>query len=132
MTKAGMAVTYAGANADLNDPIGWALRRLAYTVSDITNVTSAEVAAVASDDLDEMLLLAEYRLLESVQTNLDDVDVEVGPRSEKLSQLAAQVEKRLARLLNQLETDYGFGLSALTQGTFTFEFAEHGGDTYDE
>jgi hypothetical protein len=30
MTKAGMAVTFAGANIDLADPIAWGLRQLDY------------------------------------------------------------------------------------------------------
>jgi len=57
--------------------------------------------------------------------NLDDVDVTVGPRSEKLSQLAVQVQKRLDSVEKRLENLYGYGAAALETGVITYEFAEH-------
>lgn len=125
MSKAGLAVTFAGSNADLADPIAWALRQAGYSVADITDPTTAEVATVGSADLDEALDYAEYRLLETILGNLDDVDTTVGPRTEKLNQLSEKVEKRLKRLGEKLEDEYGFGATTPQIGVVTYEVAEH-------
>ena len=125
MTKAGQdGTTVDGSNTDLADPIGWALRTAGYTTADITNPTTAEVAD-AEDDIDQVVDLAEYRGLENILGNLDDVDVTVGPRSEKLSQLATQVQKRLDDVKDRVEDLYGYGAAALEVGVITYEFAEH-------
>jgi hypothetical protein len=125
MTKAGQdGTTVDGTNTDLADPIAWALRTVGYTTADITNPTTAEVAS-AEDDIDQVVDLAEFRALGSMLTNLDDVDVTVGPRSEKLSQLAAQVQKRLDSVKDRIEDIYGYGASSLETGVITYEFAEH-------
>ena len=125
MTKAGQdGSTVDGTNTDLADPIAWALRTAGYTTEDITNPTTAEVAD-AEDDIDQVVDLAEYRGLENILGNLDDVDVTVGPRSEKLSQLAAQVQKRLDQVKDRVEDLYSYGASALETGVITYEFAEH-------
>ena len=125
MTKASMdGTTVDGTNEDLADPIAWGLRVAGYTSADITNPTTAEVAA-AEDDIDEVVDYAELRTMENVLGNLDDVDTTVGPRSESLSQLAEQVQKRLDTLLARVKDTYGYGASPLTTGTITYEFAEH-------
>ena len=127
MTKAGMdGTTVDGSNADLADPIAWALQTAGYSVADITNPTTAEVASALTDIL-EVTALAELRTLENLLGNLDDVDTSVGPRDEKLSQLAEQVQKRLDWLAKWIEQLYGHGVAPLTTGTLTYEFAEHNG-----
>lgn len=126
MTKAGLAVTVVGSNADLNDPIGWALRRIGLTVITASLVTDADLASVTDAQLDEFLDLAEYRTLESVLGNLAAVDTKLGPRDEKLSQLASQIEKKLTRLAKGLEAEYGYGIGTLSVGVLTYDFAEHG------
>ena len=125
MTKAGMDGTTAdGTNTDLADPIAWGLRQAGYSVADITNPTTAEVA-LALDDIDEVVDLAELRTLENILGNLDDVDTAVGPRDEKLSQLAAQVQELIALKQASNEGLYGHGAPLLDTGTLTYEFAEH-------
>ncbi len=125
MTKASMdGTTVDGTNDDLAGPIGWALRQAGYSVADITNPTTAEVA-LAADDVDEILDLTELRTLEDILGNLDNVDITVGPRSEMLSQLAKQVEKRLEAVRSRVEKAYGLGAATLETGTITYEFAEH-------
>lgn len=125
MSKASMAVTYVGSNADLDDPMGWALRQLDYSVADPTTVTTAEVAEVSTDDFDQFLDLAELRTLENVYGQLAVNDASVGPRSENLSQLARQVAQRMQRLENRLETLYGFGIAALEMGVIEDNFVQH-------
>ncbi len=125
MTKAAQdGTTVDGTNADLADPIAWALRVAGYTTADVTDPTTAEVAA-AEDDIDEVLALSELRTMENTLGNLDDVDTAVGPRDEKLSQLAAQLAQMIKFKRVVLELSYGYGASALTTGTLTYEFAEH-------
>jgi len=125
LTKAGMdGSTVDGTNDDLAYPIGFGLREAGYTTADITSPTSSEVGD-AEDDIDEVVDLAEYRTLANILGNLDDVDTTVGPRSEKLSQLAAQVQKRLEMVQKRLENIYGYGAVALETGVITYEFAEH-------
>lgn len=125
MTKAGMdGTTVDGTNTDLASPIAWALRQAGYSVADITNPTTAEVA-LASDDVDEVLDLTELRTLEDIMGSLDDVDVTVGPRKEMLSQLSDQVQKRIKSVQARVGKAYGFGAAALETGTITYQFAEH-------
>ncbi|MCK5307174.1 MAG: hypothetical protein KAJ73_01050 [Zetaproteobacteria bacterium] len=132
MTKAGMdGSTADGTNTDLADPIAWALRQAGYTTADITNPTTAEVAA-AESDIDQVQDLSEMRTLENILGGLDDVDISVGPRDEKLSQLAAQAEKKLAAINEKLENLYSWSASPLTTGTLTYEFAEHQDGSQDD
>lgn len=124
MTKAGMTITTAGANASLNDPIGWGIRQSGYTVASLALVTNVDVAGVATADLDTFLDYVEYRTLLNIMTNITMVDVKIGSRSEALSQLAEQIQKRLDWLGGLL----GLGVGELTTGLLYFDFAEHGGD----
>lgn len=110
MSAAGMAITVAGSNADLNDPLGYALRTAGYSVTDITSVADADIANVSNGDLDKVILLAEWRTLDTVLGNLDDVDTTVGPRSLKLSQLAGQAERKFDRLEKRLMQLYNIGV----------------------
>jgi hypothetical protein len=117
--------TVDGTNADLNDPIGWAVRQAGYTVTDITAVADADLASVATTNYDELLDLAELRALETILGNLDDVNIKIGPRSEDLSDLARQVEKRLELQRKKVELEYGYGVGTLEAGVITLEIAEH-------
>lgn len=121
MAAAGMAVTIVGTNADLDDPLAWATRALGHSTASVATVTNAELASVATADYDDFLDLAEYRTLQNILGALDDVDLTVGPRSEKLSQLAEQAEKKLDRLEGRI----GTLASPVEAGYITLEFAEH-------
>lgn len=125
MTKAGMdGSTADGTNTDLADPIAWGLRESGYSTADITNPTSAEVAA-AEEDIDQVMDLSELRTVESILGGLKNVDITLGPRSESFHQLALQAEKKLAAIQDKVEKLYSFSASPLTTGTLTYEFAEH-------
>jgi len=127
MTAAGLdGTTVDGTNADLNGPIGRAVRDLDHTVTDITSVTDTDVAQVT--EYDEFLDIAVLKTLGVILGNLDDVDVTAGPRSEKLSQLAEQVERKADRLLESMERDYGYGLAIPETGYITNYIAEHDDD----
>lgn len=117
--------TITGNNNDLNDPIGYALRRLGQSVADISNVTDADLSGVADTDIDKLLDLAETRTLGNILGNLDDVDITLGPRRESLNQLAELLEKRLERLQKKIEREYGIGLGSFESGVISMDFAEH-------
>ncbi|MBN1815320.1 MAG: hypothetical protein JXA14_26045 [Anaerolineae bacterium] len=123
MTLATMdGMTVDGTNADLNDPIGWSVRALGGTVSNPTSVSAADVATVSSEYLDQLLDLTELRTLRSVLTNLELVDIDVGPRSEKFSQLVERIAARIAELSVDLAA---WLLPGLEDGILSLDFAEH-------
>lgn len=117
--------TMDGMNADLNDPIGYAVRRLGGTVASVVQVVDADLAGIASDDYDQLFDLAELRTLETIAGNLDDVDITLGPRSESLSQLASQVDKRIEKLAEKVQRTYGVDVGTLSAGVIGLDFAEH-------
>jgi hypothetical protein len=97
--RVGDLMTFVGKTADasgMGTALSWACRKQGVTVDDFATVTDSEVSAV--DDADDFLDLAEYRLLADVLGNLDMVDVTAGPRSEKLSQVAAYIKQRMDKL----------------------------------
>jgi hypothetical protein len=117
--------TVDGTNASLNDPIGKAVRYLGYTVTNPVLVSDADVAQVTDDETDQFLDIATYYTLNNVLGNLDDVEIRVGPRSEKYQQLAEQLERKLERMKKQLENEYGFGYTTPQPGYITLNIAEH-------
>jgi hypothetical protein len=125
MTAADLdGTTHSGVNTDLNDPIGWALRQMSYTVTSLTNVTDADLAPVATADVDQLLDMAEFRLMENIEGNFDDVDISANGRSESLSQLMLQVTKRVERMRSKLEIQYGLGAGTLEAGVISLDFME--------
>lgn len=126
MAAAGMdGVTVDGTNVDLNGPIGKAVRYLTHPVASAVLVTDADVAAVTDAETDQFLDLATLYALEAVLGNLDDVELRVGPRTEKFNQLAEQLERKIKRMTKQLKDEYGFGMSTITAGYITRNIAEH-------
>lgn len=126
MTAAGMdGSTVDGSNLALNGPIGKAIRDLGYAVTSITEISDADVAQITEAQYDEFLDTATLHVMEAVLGNLDDVDIRVGPRSEKLNQLAEQVERKIKRLSESLVQNYGYGLATLETGVLTQGIAEH-------
>jgi len=125
LAAAGLAVTVLGANADLNGPIARAVRDLGYTVISDVLVADADVAQITDAQISEFLDACELHTLEAILGHLDDVDIKVGPRSEKLSQLATQAERKIKRLLAAMGTAYGYGMATLEAGYITLDFAEH-------
>lgn len=125
LSAAGMAVAVVGSNADLNDPLGHAIRQLGHTVTDPTAVADADVAQVTVSETDEFLDLAELYTCENILGHLDDVNIHVGPRWEYLSDLAKQVERKIARLRAAIEREYGYGFSEAAAGYIRKDIAEH-------
>lgn len=130
MTAAGLdGITQDGANDDLNDTLGVALRTIGLSVGDISRVLDSDLSSVTDDDIDKFLDVAEFRLLQTIIGNLDDVDIEAGPFTAKYSQLARQLERRMSRLQDKLLVEYGIGGAILEIGVINMNFAMHGDDT---
>lgn len=120
--------TVDGSNADLNDPLGVAIREVGGSVGDISSVDDDDLATVDSSDVDWFIDTAELRVLESIEGNLDDVDMTAGSQSRRFSQLATQVAKRIDRKKEQLEDKYGVGVPPLTPGVIKLDIADHNDD----
>ena len=107
--------------------VNQAIRAVDGTVTHATTVTDADLTAIDATLEGEFLDFVLYFVLEKILGHLDDVDVTAGPRSEKFSQLALQVERKIERLRKELERNYGYGLAyaGLEAGVITNKFAEH-------
>ena len=132
LSKASMAITTAGSNADLNDPIAYGVLQVGGTVASRVVVADADIATVASADEEEFLDIAELRTYQNIQGNLTLVDTEIGPRDEKLGQLQSVLEKLIAAKEKRLKELYNFGLPTLEVGVIELDFAEHDEDNVDE
>lgn len=114
--------TVTGANADLNDPIGYALRQLGYSVASVVAVADADLAAVSTDDYDALFDVAEYRVVETICGNWNLNDIRVLNRSESLSQL--NPFSRLEYLRKKIADDHGVSGAKLQTGMMTYDLAE--------
>lgn len=115
----GMATVHDGSNADLSDPIAFAVRQAGYAVAAPTAPADADLASVADKDVDFVLDAAEYRLLETVLTRVRrKVTQRVGFQSQiNWSDLADGLEMSLGRMAADLRRRYGLGRSTLSAGT---------------
>jgi len=126
--------TTIGGNADLVDPINYALRQLEYPTTTISSVTLADVAAVTSAELDELLDRAELRLLENLRVNCDLVDISVGTRFEYLGQARVTIDKAIADQRKKVSEMWGDVVGenssgALRPGLIQLSFAEQDNDS---
>lgn len=74
---------------NLETCVGWAVRALGYTTASVLYPSDAEVQAVTL--LDALIDVAELRTLESIFTNLNQVNITTGPVKEDLSDLAERL-----------------------------------------
>jgi len=130
LTVAGLdGTTVSGSNADLADPIAFALRELGITVATLNSPTDAEVATVAADDHNQLLDVAEIRAMQTaLNCVLDLVNTEAGNRVDEYSQLANGLQLRLDRAELRARRLYGWTAGALEAGYATLDFAQHADD----
>lgn len=119
-----MVVTVIGSNADLNSPMGFAVRKMGGTVASFSSVADADLTFLDEEDFDQFLDVAEYRLMLNIKGRWGMVDTKIGPRSENLSQFAEDLERDIARKLSDLQSMYGFGGGSLEAGVVDYDFAE--------
>ena len=132
LTAVGLdGTTIDGSNTDINDPLWDSLRRLGYTVTNISSVNDADIASVSTDDERAFLDVAELRLLESAyNAAIALVDVSVGPRRESLSQLAANIDKAVTRKREQVQAEHGLTGNELVAGVYSVASLEDGDNVY--
>lgn len=124
MSEAGLEVSTAGGNPDLNDAIGYAVRKVGGTVANVTNVTTTDLSGIASDDYDALLDLAEWRALTNLARGLGKVDTRVGPLAQSFSQLRRDVLEAAKEKRAQIETDHSGLLGATVEaGVITLDIA---------
>jgi len=109
--------TQTGANDDLNDPIGTALRKSGYSVANMSNVADSDVGSVSVDDVDLVLDLAELRTLENIEGNLTLVNLTTASTSESLSDLARALAVKINRLRAKIGEEYGVLGATIEGGT---------------
>lgn len=130
MVFVGLAITYAGANADLNDSIGYAVRTLGGTTANPVSVADTDIDPVLADaeaGLDAILDVAELRLLRTIKGNLDAVDITSGPFTEKYSQFGNGLDKDIDRAEKQVQ-QWGVDPVQVEAGVVTLNIMQHGDD----
>lgn len=119
--------TVNGTNASLNGPIRYGIVTSDGTVINPSLVIDADVATVASADLDQLYDLAELRSLENALSQFTGVDKKAGPVEIKSSQFADRLAKRITDLRSSIAITYGIGgATMLSGGALTLNFAETG------
>ena len=110
---------------DLNDAISYAVRELGGTVASASGVVDNDLTGVSATDENQFFDIAEYRALETLINELSvKVTMQVGPRSQNYSDIAAILDKILSRKAKTLKDKYGIGLSTITGGVIDLAFAE--------
>lgn len=120
--------TVDGTNVDLVDAIGGAIRKLAGSVTDPTNVVDADVQTVESSSFDALIDVAELRLYYSIRGNLTTTDVTAGPFSEKYSDIGDYLDDQIKALEDKIEAEYGIGSADMQAGMITLSIASHDED----
>lgn len=115
--------TVDGSNADLNDPIGYAIRQCGQAVDDVATVGDADVARVS--DTDKLLDIAELRTLETAYAaSVTLVNIALGPRREDLSHISDALDTLIGKKSTANQAAYGVGLQQLSAGLLDYAFQE--------
>lgn len=120
LTELGLSTAVGGSNTDLNDPIGYAIRKTGGSVDNIALVDDADLSGIAAGDYDQLLDVAELRLLMTLRTEaLKLADTTAGPRSDKYSQIAAGLQAAIAEKRQLVAEEYGTTAPEMTAGVIT-------------
>lgn len=114
------AVTTTGNNADLNDPIFFALQEMGITPANIANVVDSDFVTVT--DITKLCDLAEVRLLENILGNSDKVTLQAASGTEYFSHATDALEKLITRKQADIQKRYGIGLGLTTTGKRKLNF----------
>lgn len=112
-------------STDLDDPLGFAIRKLGGTVATLNKVTDSDLVGVSETDYDRLFDLAELRGMETALSAARRlVSTSLGPKSEQFSHIAGGLEKDIAAKRRQMAAEYGAGISTLEAGAISLRFAE--------
>lgn len=107
LSAAGLAITTAGTNTDLDSPIAYALRASGYTAS--YPPTTADLSTTETADEDKLYDLAELRALENAYAHYTKVDSSAVVLKASLDQLRQAMRARIAELRARVALLYGIG-----------------------
>jgi len=115
--------TISGSNTDLADPIGLAIRHMGGTVATITAIVDGDLAGFAEGDYDELFDVAEYRTLLTIQGSYAYIDVVIGPRDEKWSNLGDQLAKMIEAKKKYIDDTYNVNSWTLAADIVNYDFS---------
>jgi hypothetical protein len=113
---------YAGL-ADLDDALGYSLGHLGVLTADALAPADADLVAVAQADHAQLLDVARLRALETVLLNLTSDLLREAGVSEKVEDVRPTIERAIAVARRDVLDRYGVGLSTLTAGVISLDFA---------
>lgn len=117
MVRVGLdGTTISGSNADLADPIAYAVRQLGLAVADPSNPADTDLGAIQPTDTDQFLDVAEWRVLASCLGNWGKVTQQAGTDKQQYSDLLAELRQQLKQKADDLKLQYGQGLMSLQSG----------------
>jgi len=119
-----MAVTTSGSNADLNGPIGFAIRKCGGSVASFGSVANGDISAFEEDEYDKLIDIAEYRLLLNIKGRWGKVDIRADRLEEDLSQFGKDLDEDIQNALANLQTIHGFGVGSISGGALDYDFAQ--------
>ncbi len=90
--------------------IGWAVRALGYTTAGLTDVLDADLTAIPDVKADALLDLAEWRTLQSIETNLTAVSSTTGPVSDQWNDLSKRLADIIPRKQALIMAQHGIAL----------------------
>ena len=111
-----------GSNADLVEPIAFALRQIGLAPATFGAVTDADFVKLDPADLDQLLDYAEWRLLLNIRGNFDLVNLTIGPRREDWGNVRDQLARLIDDVKTRLETMYATDFNALRGGVIAYDF----------
>lgn len=125
LARLDMAAAVDGTNADLNSPIAASLRTLGVVLTAPPLVTDADFVPLAATATDQLLDVAELRLLMTLQNRATALtDQQIGTQSRNaLGQIARDLELAVTRLERRVDRLYGVGRGVLTTGMMTLPIA---------
>lgn len=109
--------------ADAPEAIGYAMRYVGVDPASLESVTDAEIQQVPDAYVNAMMDIAEYRALSTIITNAEDQEMNAAGLQGDPSKLREALERRVAKLLQQIKSAYNFGLMPLSGGVWTLDFA---------
>jgi hypothetical protein len=106
------------------EPIAASARELNVTLASPLTVVDADLAAVAANQVSQLLDVAELRALESALGNYARVSQTVGLGSQSLGEVRVGLEAAITRKAQYVARRYGIGRGSLSLGTVNLGFNE--------
>jgi hypothetical protein len=120
----GLPTVANGTNPATIGPIREGLASLGLTLADFAAVADADLAAVTTTSIPQLVDVAEYRLLQNILGWLTKVDQTIGMGSQSLGQVRRDLLQSLKSMQESLRVQYGYGLGTPSGGSVDLGFAQ--------